>query len=475
MFARSSPSAEGGPRGVLRIRRGVVAGRSAIAVRSAAVAVVALGITLAASAFVRDLPADPRWTPLALGVGVLALAAYLRPVEPAPGEKLSLAAAAAFFGALILPGAFAVTSVAVAAAAAKIVRRRSLLDLFANVAQAVGATAAASLAASSLPGGAGVIAGALSYAAVTLGSVALMIAVLQDVSRAADFLRREFLPTGVLVAVGGIASVVWMHDPLLLVLFIPVLATIEIASRRAATARAAQEVRERAQSAQKDFAVNAAHELRTPLASVIGDLDFLAGLALAPAEASALASARQEARRAAGLVERLLVLARAGTAEAATNGDVSGAAARVAARAARGSDLPIDLDVPETLPVSVSDELLEVLIGDLLQNAVSYTPEGRISVSARRSGPRVEIVVADTGIGIPPEELPRVLDRFYRGARARSMAPGTGLGLAIVRQIVEAHGGGIAIDSASGGGTTVTVRLPAVGWPQPLARRSLRA
>lgn len=448
------------PRASVRIRRGIALGRSVRAVHVAALAIIALGIELAAAAAARSAPVDAGWLPIALAVGIFALAAFLRPFEPARGEKFSLAAAAAFFGALVLPAALAVAAVAIASAIAKVAQRRSLVSIGVNVAQVAGATGAASLAAAA-GGEGGVLAGGASYAAITLGSVAMMITASQGSRPALDFVRREALPTLALVAVGGIASIVWWHEPVILLLFIPILATIEVSSRRAAAERAALTVRERAERAQREFALDAAHELRTPLTSVIGDLDFLRGLDLPASEAAALAAARSEARRASGIVERLLLLARTGAEVDLPAADAAEAARRVVARVASAARVPIELAVTDAIAVPVPRDLLEVLIGDLVQNATAYTQEGGVRVTGRRSGPWIELTVTDSGVGIAPEELPRVFDRFYRGTRARSMAPGTGLGLAIVRRIAETHGGDVAIESRPGSGTTVTVRLPA--------------
>jgi signal transduction histidine kinase len=101
---------------------------------------------------------------------------------------------------------------------------------------------------------------------------------------------------------------------------------------------------------------------------------------------------------------------------------------------------------------------------NLVDNAVKFTPEGgRIRVEAG-PGPdgRVEIRVADTGIGIPSTDLPRITERFYRADKTRSRdVGGTGLGLAIVKHLVQAHGGELHIESALGRGTTVSFTLPA--------------
>jgi two-component system sensor histidine kinase SenX3 len=122
---------------------------------------------------------------------------------------------------------------------------------------------------------------------------------------------------------------------------------------------------------------------------------------------------------------------------------------------------------PRGLTVYGSDRQLATAVANLVENAVAYSPEGsRVVVSRRGDGDRVDISVADQGIGIPPEELDRVFERFYRSDRARSRATGgTGLGLAIVKHIATNHGGRVDVTSAPGVGSTFTLRLPA----RPLA------
>jgi signal transduction histidine kinase len=104
------------------------------------------------------------------------------------------------------------------------------------------------------------------------------------------------------------------------------------------------------------------------------------------------------------------------------------------------------------------------LVRNLIDNAVRYTGEGgTVDVSVRRDGDVVVVRVADTGIGIPQRELPRIFERFYRVDRARSRETGgTGLGLSIVRHVTENHGGDVTVESELGQGTTFEVRLPTV-------------
>jgi signal transduction histidine kinase len=108
---------------------------------------------------------------------------------------------------------------------------------------------------------------------------------------------------------------------------------------------------------------------------------------------------------------------------------------------------------------------LKQLLLILLDNALKYTPaEGRVAVGLAREDDRAILSVADTGVGIPADDIPRVFERFYRADPARTRDPGgTGLGLSIAQWIVQQHHGDIAVVSEPGRGTTVRVRLPLLG------------
>jgi signal transduction histidine kinase len=120
------------------------------------------------------------------------------------------------------------------------------------------------------------------------------------------------------------------------------------------------------------------------------------------------------------------------------------------------------LDLP---PIHVDAERMAQVLGNLLSNALRYTPEGgQIALAAQRQAGSVLLSVQDSGAGIAPEDLPRIFDRFYRGEEARHAREGqSGLGLAIAKAIVELHGGEITAQSTLGEGTTVTVALPVAG------------
>jgi len=136
------------------------------------------------------------------------------------------------------------------------------------------------------------------------------------------------------------------------------------------------------------------------------------------------------------------------------------------AREQPGADrLEISLDLPRApwpLPKLPGDaELLSLVVGNLLDNAVKFTPAGgRVEVRAREAGGDVVIEVADTGSGIEPADLDHVWEELYRSPRARTV-PGSGLGLALVRTVVERHGGTVTAESRVGSGTVVRIRLPA--------------
>jgi len=114
-------------------------------------------------------------------------------------------------------------------------------------------------------------------------------------------------------------------------------------------------------------------------------------------------------------------------------------------------------------PVSADPKEMEELLNNLITNAINYSPEGgRVSITAKGLGTQVEIEVADAGVGIPPEELPKIFDKFYRIKHPKTRhVTGTGLGLAIVKKVVDAHKGTIDVHSIAGKGTAFKIVLPA--------------
>jgi signal transduction histidine kinase len=128
-----------------------------------------------------------------------------------------------------------------------------------------------------------------------------------------------------------------------------------------------------------------------------------------------------------------------------------------------GRSLELGNEVPDDLvPVRADRERLHQVLFNLVDNAVRFTPDGgSVTVRARRDGGSVEVSVADTGIGIAAEHLPRLFERFYRADQARAREDGgTGIGLAIARSVVEAHGGTISASSEPGRGSVFRFDLP---------------
>jgi signal transduction histidine kinase len=127
-----------------------------------------------------------------------------------------------------------------------------------------------------------------------------------------------------------------------------------------------------------------------------------------------------------------------------------------------------------TIPLTVRGDpaRLEQVVLILLDNAVKYNRAGgRVAVAVRRRGLQAAVEVCDTGCGLDPDDLPRLFARFHRGRRAGQSAEGSGLGLAIAQGIVHAHGGQIAIASATGSGTCATITLPLAATREAAVRR----
>jgi signal transduction histidine kinase len=129
---------------------------------------------------------------------------------------------------------------------------------------------------------------------------------------------------------------------------------------------------------------------------------------------------------------------------------------------AEEAGIELEMDVPTLPPVLGDEDRLTQVFTNLLDNAVKHTPSGgKVKVIAKEVNQRrVEVTVTDTGSGIPPEDLPRIFERFYQVNKSRA-GRGVGLGLAIAKEIIEAHGGSISVESVVGLGTKFTVSLPA--------------
>ncbi len=263
-------------------------------------------------------------------------------------------------------------------------------------------------------------------------------------------------------ALGELAESILLIDALAAVLL--------VAASHVLAARAIAPLEE-AYRRERRFLADVAHELRTPLAVVRATAEVAAG-GTDDDRRKFATSAIEEVDQMAATVGDLLFLEerRSGARPAvAEDVDLLALARRQVERArayaaARGVTLVGPAEVAAPVAVSGREGDLGRAVGNLVKNALDFTPEGgRVEVRARRDGARVIVEVADTGVGIPPEDLAKVFERFYKadGSRARRASSGSGLGLAIVREIARGHGGEASVASEAGKGTTATLNLPA--------------
>jgi len=219
----------------------------------------------------------------------------------------------------------------------------------------------------------------------------------------------------------------------------------------------------------RDFIANVSHELKTPLTVLAGFLETLADMRLEERQRQRyLALMAEQTQNMQRLVEDLLTLS-ALESEHSTLQEAEFAIVPLLlqvsadAKALSAGKHEITLDIHDQANVIGSRDELASAFGNLVSNAVRYTPEGgRIALDWRASSRGGEFTVADTGIGIAAEHIPRLTERFYRVDRSRSRATGgTGLGLAIVKHVLIRHQAELAIDSAPQQGSRFTVRLPA--------------
>lgn len=216
------------------------------------------------------------------------------------------------------------------------------------------------------------------------------------------------------------------------------------------------------------------HELRTPLANIKSVMEALVD-DLLPADPATFHKVEQEVGRLQRLVQDLEALSRAEAGQLLLERQPVDPATLIADAAARlqlqyqEKGVGLDVELPAGLPAIDGDRwrLMQVLV-NLLGNALQYTPEGgQVTVTATYGQGELVVHVADTGIGIGPEHLPHLFERFYRVEKSRSRAGGgSGIGLTIARHLVEAHGGRIWAESGGPGqGSTFTFTLPVARQP----------
>jgi two-component system phosphate regulon sensor histidine kinase PhoR len=224
----------------------------------------------------------------------------------------------------------------------------------------------------------------------------------------------------------------------------------------------------RLERVRRDFVANISHELRTPLASVRLLIETLLNGAVAEPETAArmLNQMLGEVDSMTQLAQELLDLSLIESGQmpmqmtrANLHEIVEEQITHYEALAQQHS-LTVEDHTPIGLMVEVDRKMIGRVLGNLIHNAIKFTPDrGRISIGAAAADDKITVDVADTGAGIPAEDLPRIFERFYKVDRARGKS-GTGLGLAIARHVVEAHGGRIWAESVEGRGATFHFTLP---------------
>ncbi|HSB72544.1 MAG TPA: response regulator [Candidatus Methylomirabilis sp.] len=312
-----------------------------------------------------------------------------------------------------------------------------------------------------------------------------------------DFLSKPFNPLELLTRVRSLLRVKALHDQVT-----AHTRRLEemVAERTAALERALTDLREM-DRLKSEFLTNVSHELRTPLTPIMGYLPaILKGEfgSLSQPQRQALELITDSVQRLHRLIEDLLTFMQWESGEAILHLEpvsvqvVLDAASAKAGAAAEGKGVTLVRDVPPHLPrIRADASALSNALGHLLENAVKFTPQGgQVVLTARwvgggsgnqapggsggepmppvagvpdghRHQAAVEIAVRDTGIGIKPEAIPRIFDRFYQAdSSATRRHGGTGLGLAIVKRILDAHGATITVESLPGHGATFSLRLP---------------
>jgi len=227
----------------------------------------------------------------------------------------------------------------------------------------------------------------------------------------------------------------------------------------------------RMDSARREMVANISHDLRTPLTTLRGyleTLDLQRDTLDAGQRQEYLQIALRHSQRLAGMVEELFELARLDSCESVVYAEPFSMCELVQDVSQnfqlRAQEKSVTLDVslnPDTPPVYGDIGMMQRLLENLLENGLRHTPSGgRIHVGVDVDSGHVVVQVADTGCGIPPEDMPRIFERFYQRERHRSDGDSAGLGLAIVRRILELHGSVIQVNSEPDQGTTFSFRLP---------------
>jgi signal transduction histidine kinase len=222
------------------------------------------------------------------------------------------------------------------------------------------------------------------------------------------------------------------------------------------------------EKSRRDLVANVSHELKTPITAIRAHLENLADGVEQP-DPKTMQVMLTQTERLGRLVDQLLDLSRLESGEVPMYMEVTSIepiVARVLSEISVGravTDVTLRNDVSADLAATADAERIHQVLYNLVDNAVRFTPPGgTVTVTGQRREDRVAIEVSDSGVGIAPEHLPRLFERFYRADASRSReGGGTGIGLAIARSIVESHGGRITATSEPGHGSAFTFDLPA--------------
>jgi heavy metal sensor kinase len=222
------------------------------------------------------------------------------------------------------------------------------------------------------------------------------------------------------------------------------------------------------------FTADASHELRTPLTILRGELEAASGQPeVAPDLRETIESALEETERLSRIVESLMAISRLDAGEAKMDYDALDLAELASSTTeqmrllAEDKEVALRCESEELVSIEGDRARLKQVIVNLVDNAIKYTPAGGlVGVKVCASNGRALLEVNDNGVGIPPEALPHIFERFYRVDKARSrQMGGAGLGLSIIKAIVTAHGGLVRVESVEGRGSRFLVELPGAGKP----------
>lgn len=295
---------------------------------------------------------------------------------------------------------------------------------------------------------------AITYSAVGAVALALLLGVL--LARTLTQPLRELTAATEVVAKGALGQQVTVHSR-------DELGTLARAFNRMSADLA------HASTLRKQMTADIAHDLRTPLSVILGYTEALRDGKL-PGTQDIYDTMYTEAQHLQHLIDDLRTLSLADAGELALMRQLvapEGLLERAAAAARSQTEsrhIVLDLRLPEMLPlIDVDPERIAQVLGNLLSNALRYTPAGgTITLTGVTQGDFVHLTVQDSGVGIAPDDLPHIFERFYRADPSRQLEDGSsGLGLAIARSIVEAHGGTLTAESVLGQGATFIVSLPA--------------